>query len=459
VTTEDHVIAQIAEANPVPDEASAGAQERAEADRILRRVLDDTGATARRRPRLRWGLLAPVVSVLVVVVVAAVILRTGGSSTTGQGGHGGLRITLSAQPSAQTPRVTASVMSREVALMRRRLASLGRGFTVQQSGATGIVVTGPASRAGERARIIRLITEPARLRFYDWEANVLTPNGKTAASQLLTQDGAALSVSEGGNEGPGAPGAGSMPLYDAVKLANKQPEQHDRSAVSRIGPEYFVFGAPGSRACAQAAAVDHTRPVPGAHCLLAGPVDVGSDAGLHEAVAEAAERSPSGRLPGRTEVVVVPQGTVVLQAGGDPGGTPTVPFDSPTAQFFVLRDHVALSGNQITNPTASIDSGGEPAVNFGFTGTGQAAFERVTKQVAQRGANVSLGDTMLNQHFAVAVDDQLVTVPQIDFRQYPDGIIGGGGADITGGFTAQTARDLATELRYGALPLSVRVAP
>ena len=83
----------------------------------------------------------------------------------------------------------------------------------------------------------------------------------------------------------------------------------------------------------------------------------------------------------------------------------------------------------------------------------------MTREVARRGAHVSVGGETLNQHFAVAVDGQLLTVPQIDFRQYPDGIIGGGGADITGGFTPQSARDLATELRSGALPLSVRVVP
>jgi preprotein translocase subunit SecD len=40
---------------------------------------------------------------------------------------------------------------------------------------------------------------------------------------------------------------------------------------------------------------------------------------------------------------------------------------------------------------------------------------------------------------------------------YPDGIIGGGGADVTSGFTPQSARDVATELRLGALPLVLRV--
>jgi preprotein translocase subunit SecD len=125
----------------------------------------------------------------------------------------------------------------------------------------------------------------------------------------------------------------------------------------------------------------------------------------------------------------------------------------------VLKDHVALTGNDVTNPQLSTDQAGEPDITFGFTGAGQTSFEKVTAQIAHRGANVSLGGNALNQHFAVALDNQLVTVPQIDYRQFPDGIIGGGGADITGGFTSQTAKDLATELRYGALPLQVRVVP
>src|SRR5262249_25835624 len=149
------------------------------------------------------GILVPALSALVVVVVTAVVLRTGGSSTSGQGGHGGLQITLTAQPTPGTARVTEPAMSREVALLRRRLASLGRGFTVQQSGATGIVVTGPKARAAERARIVRLVTTLAVIRFYDWEANVITPNGKTVASQLMRQDSSALSLSQGANDGAG----------------------------------------------------------------------------------------------------------------------------------------------------------------------------------------------------------------------------------------------------------------
>lgn len=62
---------------------------------------------------------------------------------------------------------------------------------------------------------------------------------------------------------------------------------------------------------------------------------------------------------------------------------------------------------------------------------------------------------LLNQNFAAALDNQLISVPSIDYKTYPDGIPGGQGADLTGGFTIQSARTLATLLRYG--PLSVNL--
>jgi SecD/SecF fusion protein len=456
VTTDERVIAKLAEANPVSDAAPRTAQQRAEADRVLARVLSDAPAAPSRRRRPRLGILVPVASVLVVVLVAAVILRTGGSGTTAAGGSGGMQIVLNAQPTSRTPQVSATGMSREIAVIRRRLGSLGRGYAVAQSGARQIVVTLPSGHAAQRERIVRLITQPAQLRFYDWEADVLTPNGKTVASQLARQDRTAVSVSQGGNTGAGVVGAGSMSLYAAVKLAATQPAQHDSSTLSRIGPEYYVFGAPGSAACTGLPTAGHAGPDRGGHCLIAGPLDGGGAAGVHDAVEVAASRYPSGRIPGRAEVVPVPQGTIVLQATQlDAAAPPTL--SDPSAQFFVLRDRVALTGADITHPHAGTDQSGSPDVTFRFTGAGRAAFQQVTKAIAHRGANVSLGGVQLNQHFAVVLDTQLVTVPQIDFHSYPDGIIGGGGADIAGGLTPRSARDLATELRYGALPLALRV--
>jgi preprotein translocase subunit SecD len=81
----------------------------------------------------------------------------------------------------------------------------------------------------------------------------------------------------------------------------------------------------------------------------------------------------------------------------------------------------------------------------------------VTADIAHRGNLVSGLGQVLNQHFAVALDAQLITVPYVDFKTYPDGIPGNNGADITGGFTPASARDLATQLNLGALPVSLRL--
>ena len=148
--------------------------------------------------------------------------------------------------------------------------------------------------------------------------------------------------------------------------------------------------------------------------------------------------------------MTVPRGTVVLQAIPQNFSTPT-PIGDPSAQFYVLKDDIALRGSDITNPQQSTDpNAGQPDVTFDFTSEGKRAFENVTANIAHRGDLVSgLGQT-LNQHFAVALDDQLITVPFIDFKQYPDGINGDNGADISGSFTITSAKDLANELRLSA---------
>jgi SecD/SecF fusion protein len=53
--------------------------------------------------------------------------------------------------------------------------------------------------------------------------------------------------------------------------------------------------------------------------------------------------------------------------------------------------------------------------------------------------------------------NQLITVPFIDFKQYPNGINGDQGADISGPFSVSSAHAVANELRLGALPLNLKL--
>jgi SecD/SecF fusion protein len=358
---------------------------------------------------------------------------------------GGVELVYQGQPTPQTPVVSQDALKRAVDIMRQRVDQLGVAEPeIQTSGGNQISVGLPDVK--DIARAEKQVGTTARLEFYDWEANALTPNGKPAASQLQTQAPAATHISQGGGSGPGLAGSGSTSLYNAVKLASKQRPQAS-SDNARNGYEYYLFGAPGSPACAAAAKAQGKAPVPGAHCLLSGP---------DESKQNLLTGLPAGVSASQGQVLVVPPGTVVLQAADASQAHPTQ-FADPTAQFYVLKDHVALFGNDITNPQQSTDQSGSPDVTFSFTTRGKQAFQSVTAAIARRGNLVSgLGQTY-NQHFAVALDNKLITAPSIDFKQYPDGIPGDTGADITGGFTIQTAQDLANQLRLGALPIKLKL--
>ncbi len=359
---------------------------------------------------------------------------------------GGVQLVYQGEPTAQS-RVDQASLNRAVDIIRSRVDSLGVSEPeIQTSGGNQISVGLPD--VTDIARAEHEVGTTARLYFYDWEANALTPNGRTVASQLQAQDPTATAISQGSaGVAPGEPGAGSLPLYQAVSLAARQPAVPTRTNLARLGPAYYMFGAPGSAACAAAARFYGITPVQGQRCLLSGPDTSVSnlDAGL-----------PPGVSASAGQVLTVPQGTVVLQAA-NPSASDQVKPTSPSAQFFVLKDNVSIVGNDITNPQQSTDQSGSPDVTFGFTSTGQNEFSAVTKQIAHRGASLGFGSQPMDQHFAVALDQQLITVPSIDYKVYPDGITGGGGADITGGFTTQSASDLATELRLGALPINLKL--
>ena len=389
-----------------------------------------------------------ILTLVLGLLAASAVVITAKKTELGLDLRGGIQLIYQGKPTAQTPKVTQAALQRAVDVMNQRVNQLGVSEPqIATEGPDLISVELPAVQNTKRAEA--LVGTTARLEFYDWEANALTPSGQSVAKLLQTQDSTALSISRGSiASGPGSPGAGSMSLYQAVQLAAKQTASPSADNARR-GPEYFAFGAPGSAACTVAGRYYHVTPVPAQHCYLAGPQDNIAD--LTSALPSGVTLSERG-----VDTLTVPWGWVVLQAV-PPSFTRELAWSDPTAQYFVLRDHVALFGNEVTNPQQSTDQTGQPDVAFGFTGAGANAFQNVTAQIAHRGNLVSGFGQQLNQHFAVALDTQLITVPSIDYKTYPDGISGGNGADITGGFTITTAQNLATQLQLGALPINLKL--
>ncbi len=414
--------------------------------------------------RRRHGFILLLVAGL---IAASAVVLTQFKTVLGLDLKGGVELVYRAEGTQQAA-VNPTTLNQAVSIMDARVNQLGVAEPeIQTYGGNQISVALPD--VTDTARAIQEVGTTARLEFYDWEASVLLPNGKTVASvltglppgfqknpSLLTPDQKlAVQISQGG----GSSGQGSMSLYDAVKLASKQPAQVSNNN-SRKGAQYYLFGKPGSAACSAAergqGIAAATVPT-GFHCLLNGPDTSSSDLvnnvpyGISKAQAQS-----------QGQVLAVPQGTAVLLATQSNFSLRSTPISQPAAQFYVLRDNVALFGNEISNPQQSTDTGGQPDVTFGFSGSGQTKFQHVTATIAARGKQISGLDTQspVFQHFAVALgglEPSLVTVPYIDFNQNPQGIIGGGGADIQGGFTQSSAQSLAQVLRVGALPINLKL--
>ncbi|MFW6300586.1 MAG: preprotein translocase subunit SecD, partial [Oceanicaulis sp.] len=116
-----------------------------------------------------------------------------------------------------------------------------------------------------------------------------------------------------------------------------------------------------------------------------------------------------------------------------PPGVTIFPTDEPGEPFLAVQTRALVTGEQLVSASQSFDQGGQPAVSFRFNQSGSLAFGDATAQ------NVG-------QRFAIVLDDTIISAPRI---RVP--ILGGSGI-IDGGFTVQTASDLANMLNAGALP-------
>ena len=147
--------------------------------------------------------------------------------------------------------------------------------------------------------------------------------------------------------------------------------------------------------------------------------------------------------------------------GGSPGKRVfyLFKFDPPNVPE-MNGTHLNLGGTRQDFDTQT----GEPIVLLDFTKKGADKFEKITRAEAQRGqllfntvgGGQSGSEDAFFQHFAIVLDREIKSFPSIDFKQYPGGIGGSGGAQITGMANLGEAKDLALVLQTGALPVEFR---
>ncbi|HEY6760299.1 MAG TPA: protein translocase subunit SecD [Baekduia sp.] len=372
--------------------------------------------------RRRNIIVLAIVAALLVAALAVIIPGSPLSKSTRQGLDlkGGVSLVYEAQPT-KFSKVTSDSINRTMDIMRERVDNLGVAEPeIQRSGENQIDVSLPDVQNADQAQ--QQVGTTAQLAFYDWEKNVVGPNGKTAPDNANVTGGSSA----------GQPGAGaSQTQYEAVKQASKlKPTSEPNDTTS--GQWYGVDDK--------------------AKTVLCGPAN--TEAAAREACANAGKK-PSSFLE-------VPEGYIVVQAESDANNKNSVAAASDA--YFILKDDPALRGTDIKNPEQNTDSGaggtGQPNVTFDFTSAGRKKWQATTRAIAQRGSAALLPgvnpQTVAN-HFAIVLDGKLISVPYIDPQQNPDGIDGSNGSEISGGFTIKSAQNLANLLKTGALPIHLEL--
>jgi SecD/SecF fusion protein len=341
---------------------------------------------------------------LVAALVGVVLLAVPGSPihkspTLGLDLQGGLEVTLQAVPPPNRE-LTEEDLDRSVEIMRNRVDKLGVSEPeIRTQGDDQIVIQLPGVRDPEAAA--EIIGTTAQLELFDLEGSLTGPSLNIRGEPVE-----------------------SASLY--ALLAQVQ------SRVGNGDPEsYYVVNTRTER-------------------VVSGPHSTEEDA----------ERRANG--PNR-DVFAVPEGMVVVTCGegavvcpGGPQGSGVAPdrtyyylfrYEPPEIPQMTGEDFV-LSGTRADFDT-SPGGAGRPIVTMEFTGSGSDKFEDITRGLWIRGKTKNAP-----QHFAIVLDREIKTFPQIDYTDSSlSGGIGGGRAQIEGLDSLQEAKEIALVLQTGALPV------
>jgi preprotein translocase subunit SecD len=146
-----------------------------------------------------------------------------------------------------------------------------------------------------------------------------------------------------------------------------------------------------------------------------------------------ATTAPTATATASPDLTGTPEPTTAATAAAGSAASPTP--TGPNKVFHTVMTGTALSGAQAgRNPTT-----GEYLVQFQLTNEGSKIFGDYTS-------------SHVGGYLAIVLDNKVISAPRIN-----SAIVGGSG-EITGSFTQQEANNLAVQLRYGSLPIPLKVA-
>ncbi len=367
------------------------------------------------------------VGLIMAAVVAVALLATPGSPihkqpTLGLDLQGGLEVVLQAVP-PKNHTLTKADLDRSVEIMRSRVDKLGVSEPEirKQSGNQIVIELAGVHDPGQAASIIG---KTAQLELYDLETSTTGPSA--AANGVIVP---------------------KTKLYDLLSPVQAKAGEGTPETYYVFADKKLVAGPISSRAVAEKILGEKKAAPPSTQAVK--PTPKGK-----------AKAKPK---PAVFKLLALPQSTAVITC--DAGTSQVCPglssgFPAPGVTYYYLFKHDLEATNPVPQMTGSmLDLGGtradvdttsgQPIVLMKFTGKGNARVREITRAEAQRGA--ALGTP---QHFAIVLDNEIRSWPQIDYQQYPSGIDPtGGGAQITGLDSRKEAGDIALVLQTGALPV------
>jgi preprotein translocase subunit SecD len=133
----------------------------------------------------------------------------------------------------------------------------------------------------------------------------------------------------------------------------------------------------------------------------------------------------------------VPAGTVIQSDFGQAATNEPVPTPLPGDTAPTIY-HTVMTGAELIEALVTTDQTGNPAVSFTLSPEGTTIFAEYTT-------------THSRQYLGIVLDKTVISAPIVD-----EPITGGSGI-ISGNFTVEEANALAVQLRYGSLPVPVKV--
>ncbi len=336
--------------------------------------------------------------------------------------QGGVEVVLKAIP-PKNQKIDASRMSIAQNIMRNRVDKLGVSEPEVRKQGTDQIVIQLAGVHDTRAAL-GLIGKTAQLEFYDLE-NDLTGPSKSLQGQP--------------NPEPN--------IYSL--LSGQQALVKEKGA-----SKWYLFDRKTKK-------------------LIAGPVNT-RQLLLASAAAKklkitadslsAAETKTTGKKTKSSYVAFgVPKNTVVVSCGTDAVVCPGTGTPASTTWYLFKTNNPDDPNNQnpvpeltgkdlkLSGTRADLDPSRGAVVLMDFTGAGSKKFQKITRALYQRGSVLNTP-----QHFAIVLDREIKSFPQIDYTDssLANGI--SGSAQITGLSGFSEAKNLALVLQTGSLPYDFR---